>query len=130
MEKRRPNASATFYDEGDFGRTGQACSGSAMLTDIIGWASALVLLLTVSSQVWKQWRTKTSAGVSKWLFIGQISASLGFVIYSFALDNWVFVFTNAFLMLTAILGQFLFLRNKRAEKKSSNRSEYSPSSTQ
>lgn len=88
-----------------------------MLTDVIGWVSALVLLLTVSSQVWKQWRSKTSAGVSKWLFIGQISASLGFVIYSFALDNWVFVFTNAFLMLTAILGQCLFLRNRRAEKK-------------
>lgn len=96
-----------------------------MLTDMVGWASALVLLLTVSSQVWKQWRTKTSAGVSKWLFIGQISASLGFVIYSFALDNWVFVFTNTFLMLTAILGQVLFLRNKRAEKKSSGQPEYS-----
>lgn len=88
-----------------------------MLTDLIGWASALILLLTVSSQVWKQWRTRTSAGVSKWLFIGQISASFGFVIYSFAVENWVFVVTNAFLMLTAVLGQFLFLRNKRVEQR-------------
>lgn len=87
-----------------------------MLTDMIGWASALLLLLTVSSQVWKQWRTRSSAGVSKWLFIGQISASAGFVIYSFAVENWVFVVTNSFLLLTAVLGQYLYLRNKRSDK--------------
>ncbi|HEV7856776.1 MAG TPA: hypothetical protein VGO72_07440 [Herminiimonas sp.] len=87
-----------------------------MLTDMIGWASALILLLTVSSQVYKQWRTRTSAGVSKWLFLGQISASLGFVVYSVALENWVFVATNSFLLLTAVLGQFLYLRNKRTER--------------
>lgn len=88
-----------------------------MMTEAIGWASALILLLTVFSQVWKQWRSKASAGVSKWLFIGQISASLGFVIYSFALDNWVFALTNLLLLMTAVLGQFLFLRNKRIERK-------------
>jgi uncharacterized protein with PQ loop repeat len=87
-----------------------------MLTDMIGWASALILLLTVSSQVYKQWRTSASAGVSKWLFLGQISASLGFVVYSFAVENWVFVVTNSFLLLTAALGQFLYLRNRRTER--------------
>ncbi len=88
-----------------------------MMTEAIGWASALILFLTVSAQVWKQWRSKAIAGVSKWLFIGQISASLGFVIYSFALDNWVFALTNLLLLMTAVLGQFLFLRNKRIERK-------------
>jgi MtN3 and saliva related transmembrane protein len=83
---------------------------------LIGWASALLLLLTVSSQVWKQWQTRTSAGVSKWLFVGQISASLGFVIYSFLVDNWVFVATNSFLLFAAMFGQYLYLRNKRADK--------------
>lgn len=88
-----------------------------MMTESIGWASAFILLLTVSSQVWKQWRTKSSAGVSKWLFIGQISASLGFVIYSYAVENWVFVVTNSLLLAASILGQYLYLTNKRAEKK-------------
>jgi MtN3 and saliva related transmembrane protein len=87
-----------------------------MVTDVIGWASALLLLLTVSSQVWKQWQTRTSAGVSKWLFIGQISASAGFVVYSYLVDNMVFVATNSFLLLTAMFGQCLYLRNKRADR--------------
>ena len=86
-------------------------------SDVVGWASALILLLTVSSQVWKQWRSKTSAGVSQWLFIGQISASLGFVVYSLAVDNLVFVFTNSLLLLAAIVGQCLYLHNKRCERK-------------
>lgn len=88
-----------------------------MMTEAIGWASAVILLFTVSSQVWKQWRTKTSAGVSKWLFIGQISASIGFVIYSIAVENWVFVVTNALLLFTAVLGQCLYLINKHAEQR-------------
>jgi len=87
------------------------------MTEAIGWASALILLCTVLSQVWKQWRSKTSAGVSKWLFIGQISASFGFVIYSLAVDNAVFVFTNLLLLGTAVFGQYLYLRYKHAEKK-------------
>lgn len=87
-----------------------------MMTEAIGWTSAFILLCTVSSQVWKQWRSKSSAGVSKWLFIGQISASLGFVIYSFALDNWVFALTNLLLLCTAVLGQCLYLRNRKTEK--------------
>ncbi len=88
-----------------------------MTTDVIGWASALILLLTISSQVWKQWRSRSSAGVSQWLFIGQISASLGFVIYSVAVDNPVFVLTNSLLLLAAIIGQCLYLRNRRCERK-------------
>ncbi len=87
------------------------------MTDAIGWTSALILLFTVSSQVWKQWRSKSSAGVSKWLFIGQISASFGFVIYSFALGSWVFVLTNFLLLFAAVLGQCLYLRNKHVEQK-------------
>lgn len=87
-----------------------------MQTEVIGWASALILLLTVSSQVFQQWRTRTTAGVSHWLFIGQISASTGFVIYSVLVANWVFVATNTFLLLIAILGQALFLRNKHREQ--------------
>lgn len=87
-----------------------------MQTEVIGWASALILLLTVSSQVFQQWRTHTTAGVSHWLFIGQISASTGFVIYSVLVANWVFVATNTFLLLIAILGQVLYLRNKHREQ--------------
>jgi uncharacterized protein with PQ loop repeat len=92
-----------------------------MTTDLIGWAAALILLLTVSSQVWKQWRSRTSAGVSSWLFIGQMSASLGFVIYSFAVDNMVFVVTNTLLLIAAVVGQCLYLQNRHREQKKHRR---------
>ena len=84
-----------------------------MLADVIGWASAGILLLTISRQVWTQWRTRSVQGVSRWLFIGQLAASIGFTIYSFMLENWVFVFANCSLVLTAVAGQLVYMRNRR-----------------
>lgn len=83
-----------------------------MLVDIIGWVSTVILILTISRQVYTQWRTRSVAGVSKWLFIGQISASIGFTIYSYLVGNTVFVFTNFFLLLTAVVGECIYLRNR------------------
>jgi MtN3 and saliva related transmembrane protein len=82
-------------------------------TELIGWVAGGILLATLGKQVYTQWQTRTSQGVSKWLFIGQSSASIGFVIYSWLLENWVFLVTNALILLTALLGQGLYLWNKR-----------------
>ncbi len=84
-----------------------------MNVDVIGWASAFILVLTISRQVYTQYRTRSIAGVSKWLFIGQLSASVGFTIYSWLLGNWVFVVVNFSLFVTAVAGQFIYLRNRR-----------------
>lgn len=51
--------------------------------------------------------------MSRWLFIGQMCASIGFVIYSWMLGNGVFVFTNAVLLLTGVVGQLIYRRNRR-----------------
>jgi MtN3 and saliva related transmembrane protein len=91
----------------------------AMLTEIIGWAGAVILLLTVGRQVYVQWREKSSSGLSRWLFIGQISASVSFVAYSLLLGSWVFVVTNAAMLVTAIIGQIVFVRNRKADAQSS-----------
>lgn len=80
--------------------------------DWIGWAAGLILLITVSWQVFTQWQSGKSSGLSRWLFVGQMAASVGFVIYSWLVANWVFVVTNAFMLLTACIGQILFLRSK------------------
>ncbi len=85
-----------------------------MMTELVGWISAVILALTISRQVHKQWRSKSCDGVSSWLFIGQIAASLGFVIYSYLLDNWVFVVTNAFNLGAALLGQWIYSHNKKS----------------
>jgi MtN3 and saliva related transmembrane protein len=87
-----------------------------MQPELVGWASSAVLLATLARQVYTQWRERSSKGVSHWLFIGQLTASCGFLVYSYLLKNWVFVFTNAALLLTAIVGQMIYQRNAREQK--------------
>jgi MtN3 and saliva related transmembrane protein len=86
-----------------------------MATELIGWVAAAILLATIRRQVYSQWRDRSSQGVSKWLFLGQIMASVGFVIYSWMLRNWVFVVTNVLMLATALVGQSIYLRNKRRQ---------------
>lgn len=83
------------------------------MADGIGWASSMVLLATLARQVYTQWRERSTLGVSRWLFIGQLIASTGFLVYSGLLRNWVFVFTNAALLVTAVVGQIIYRRNAR-----------------
>jgi MtN3 and saliva related transmembrane protein len=85
-----------------------------MSTELIGWVSAAILLATIGRQVYSQWRDGSSRGVSRWLFIGQLAASTGFVVYSWLLANWVFVATNALMLITALLGECIYLRNKKS----------------
>lgn len=85
-------------------------------SDWIGWLSALVLLATLGRQVYSQWRSRATQGVSRWLFAGQLVASIGFVVYSWLLANWVFVVTNALILLTAVVGQYLYLSNQRTRR--------------
>ncbi len=86
-----------------------------MVAESIGWISSVVLLLTIGRQVYTQWRTRSTSGLSRWLFVGQVTASLGFTLYSVLVNNWVFVFTNVLLLVTAVAGQCIYLRNKRSE---------------
>lgn len=85
-------------------------------TELIGWCSSFILVLTISKQVYKQWQEGTSEGVSKWLFIGQMSASLGFTIYSWLVSNWVFVVTNAVMLISGLIGLFIVLHHRKRER--------------
>jgi MtN3 and saliva related transmembrane protein len=86
------------------------------LTEAVGWVSSLILVLTIAKQVYKQWREGSSEGVSKWLFVGQISASLGFTVYSWLVSNWVFVVTNAVMLFNGLLGLLIVLHHRRRER--------------
>ena len=79
----------------------------------IGWVSSVILLLTVAVQIRKQWKSESSEGVSKWLFLGQVGAEVGFVVYSWLVGNWVFVFTNLALLIENLVGFALVLRHRR-----------------
>jgi MtN3 and saliva related transmembrane protein len=83
------------------------------MTELIGWFAAAVLLATIGRQVYTQWRDGSTKGLSRWLFIGQITASIAFVIYSWLLGNWVFVVTNALMLVTAVAGECVLLANRR-----------------
>lgn len=83
-----------------------------MTIELLGWASSAILLLTLVKQVHKQWKSRTSDGVSKWLFIGQLVASTGFTIYSVATGSWVFAVTNAALTVNNVIGIWLYFRYK------------------
>lgn len=87
-----------------------------MWTDIIGWSSTTILVFTVGRQAYTQWKEGSTGGLSRWLFIGQFAASSGFVVYSYLLDNMVFVVSNVFLLVIAVIGQWLYLRNKKREE--------------
>ena len=86
-------------------------------TEIIGWVSSAILVLTIGKQVWKQWQEGSSEGVSKWLFLGQIAASVGFTAYSFLVRNWVFVITNALMLLNGLAGYAITLRHRRRARR-------------
>lgn len=92
-------------------------------TEMIGWTSSAILLATLIKQVYKQWAERTAAGISKWLFIGQLAASVGFTIYSWLTGNWVFLATNAALTVNNLVGISLWFVFHRS--KSEARSKYS-----
>ena len=83
------------------------------MQDFIGWAASAVLLATLIRQIVKQARDPDAEGVSTWLFLGQATASLLFVVYSALVGNWVFIVTNSCLLLTALVGQWISWRRRR-----------------
>jgi len=83
------------------------------LTEAVGWVSSGILVLTIAKQVYKQWQEGSSEGVSKWLFVGQMAASLGFTVYSWLVSNWVFVVTNAVMLVNGLLGLLIVIHHRR-----------------
>lgn len=90
------------------------------MTDIIGWASSIILLLTLIKQVHKQWKDGETEGVSHWLFIGQLLASIGFTIYSYQVGNWVFTITNGILTINNLVGICLYFHFLNKNNKDDN----------
>ena len=86
------------------------------MTEAVGWVSSLILVLTIAKQVYKQWQEGSSEGVSKWLFVGQMAASLGFTVYSWLVSNWVFVVTNTLMLVNGLAGLLIVLHHRRRER--------------
>ena len=81
--------------------------------DAVGWAAVAVLFATMAGQAWKEWRDRVKHGVSRWFFIGQVTASVLFIAYSAMVGNRIFVVGNALVLLAAIAGGGILLYNRK-----------------
>jgi uncharacterized protein with PQ loop repeat len=82
------------------------------VSDLIGWASSFILLITIAVQVRRQWQSGSNKGVSKRLFIGQLAASVGFLVFSVLTGSLVFAITNGMLTLGNLCGIIIYLKNR------------------
>lgn len=89
------------------------------MTELLGWASSMILLLTLARQVYKQWKEQSAEGISKWFFTGQVASSVGFTTYSYLVGNWVFTVTNALILINNIVGVCLYFYFRRRNRPSS-----------
>lgn len=80
---------------------------TTMPADLLGWAATVVLIATLSRQIYKQHQAGSVEAVSTWLFVGQMTASVLFIAYSAVMGSTVFVVTNTLILITAVIGQIL-----------------------
>jgi MtN3 and saliva related transmembrane protein len=90
--------------------------------DLLGWVSSTILVITLFVQVRKQWHDDTSRGVSPMLFVGQLAASIGFLVYAVQIDNYVFIVTNSLTTIAALMGLWITRRHQRRRDQPSKRS--------
>ena len=77
-----------------------------LLQEIIGWGSALVLLPTFGVQTYRQWHDRhTHVGAtSLWFFILAFIGTLGQFVYSWMVNNWVYLALNGVLVVNNAIG--------------------------
>ena len=87
----------------------------AVLVLIIGLISALFVRGVIRTGMTRlRINERVNTQTSSQLDIVRIAASIGFVIYSALVDNWVFIVTNSLILLTAIVGFVLQRRRQGA----------------
>ena len=92
----------------------------------LGWFASLILLSTIARQIWRQAHALTVEGVSKWLFIGQMAASVLYLVYSILVKNPVFIASHAALLVAGITGQVIYLRRRHEQTRQASTEPTSP----
>lgn len=78
-----------------------------------GLLATAILLTTLCAQTIKQWREHATRGIARWFFLGQVSASVCFVIYSVLIHSMLFAVANALILASALAG-YIVLRVNRS----------------
>jgi len=76
------------------------------MQELIGWGSALVLLPTFGVQTYKQWhgRHEHASPSSIWFFVLALVGTFGQFIYSWMVNNWVYLALNGCLVVNNTIG--------------------------
>ena len=80
--------------------------------DYIGWVAVAMLVTTLAGQAWKEWRDRVKHGISKWFFVGQVTTSVLFIVYSAMVGNRIFVVGNALVLAAALAGGAILAYNR------------------
>jgi uncharacterized protein with PQ loop repeat len=78
----------------------------------VGWSAVTVLFLTMTGQAWREWRDRVKHGAGKVFFMGQITASTLFLVYSALIGDRIFVVGNALVLAASICGGGILLYNR------------------
>lgn len=88
--------------------------------DLIGWGSSLLLIITFGSQTYSQWKSgkeqKGKYGVELVFFSAAIGGSVGNLIYSYLVRNWVFTVLNAVLVVNNSLGLAITVHKRKGKE--------------
>jgi MtN3 and saliva related transmembrane protein len=77
-----------------------------LMQELIGWGSALVLLPTFGVQTYRQWhdRHEHAGATSLWFFILALVGTFGQFVYSWMVNNWVYLALNGCLVVNNAIG--------------------------
>jgi uncharacterized protein with PQ loop repeat len=80
---------------------------------IFGLLATGILIATLGAQTVKQWREHTTRGIARWFFLGQVSASVCFIVYSILIGSTLFAVANALILLSALAGYIVLRINRK-----------------
>jgi uncharacterized protein with PQ loop repeat len=86
---------------------------TAHMANYIGVLATAILIATLIGQTVKQWLERTTRGVARWFFLGQVSASVLFVTYSLMMGSVLFAVANGLILLSAVAGYVVLRMNRR-----------------
>jgi uncharacterized protein with PQ loop repeat len=78
-----------------------------------GLLATAILITTLCAQTLKQWREQATRGIARWFFLGQVSASVCFIIYSLLIHSMLFAVANLLILLSAFAGYVVLRLNRR-----------------
>jgi MtN3 and saliva related transmembrane protein len=86
-----------------------------LMQELIGWGSALVLLPTFGVQTYRQWhdRHQPVSATSLWFFVLAFIGTLGQFVYSWMVNNWVYLALNGCLVVNNAIGLGIAVHRSR-----------------